>query len=82
MTSVMKLSLRHDKGPRESRCMHSKAQPGCPSKCMSEGDGSCHCARYLKWRSAVQKTLDELIDRGDISTRDLDTRTMDALEGK
>lgn len=31
---------------------------------------------------AMQKTLDELIDRGDISTRDLDTRTMDALEGR
>ena len=30
----------------------------------------------------MQKTLDELIDRGDISSRDLDTRTMDALEGR
>ena len=29
----------------------------------------------------VQRTLDGLIDRGDISSRDLDTRTMDALEG-
>ena len=32
--------------------------------------------------TALQKTLDELIDRGDISSRDLDTRTMDALEGR
>lgn len=30
----------------------------------------------------LQKTLDELIDRGDISSRDLDNRTMDALEGE
>ena len=30
----------------------------------------------------MQKTLDDLIDRGDISSRDLDTRTMDALEGR
>ena len=29
----------------------------------------------------LQRTLDGLIDRGDISSRDLDTRTMDALEG-
>lgn len=30
----------------------------------------------------VQRTLDSLIDRGDISSRDLDDRTMDALEGR
>ena len=36
----------------------------------------------LEMITAMQKTLDELIDRGDISTRDLDTRTMDALEGR
>ena len=37
---------------------------------------------YSLMSCCLQKTLDELIDRGDISSRDLDNRTMDALEGE
>ena len=56
------------------------ALPGC-LQCMSRVTAP---ATVLgpKLVIAMQKTLDELIDRGDISTRDLDTRTMDALEGR
>ena len=51
--------------------MHSKAQPGVLQN-LSEAMAPA-TVLVPEVATAVQKTLDELIDRGDISTRDLDT---------